>query len=297
MCELPRTALQCAMLIMLVPFAAGAAVTEVPFELGKDHRIYVQGTINGSRPLRFLVDTGASAMAVARHIQQDAKLIIDDQSENTGSDGVTLLDYSTHNAVQIGGVQRPMGAVVIDYTGRPFDAVLGWTFFQGKVLEIDYDRSLLRVHDDVPDLAGYVRANVRWIDNIPAIQVTLGNGSSTFAPRLTLDTGSNGNIDLSYAFGSAHRLQEAFPERLGTSQFSGSAGRKIRAVDVRVPVASISTLQLKGPKASITVDDDGSTDDGTLGSEVLQQFNILLDARSGSIYLRPNRRFVATPAG
>ncbi|VTQ75164.1 PDZ/DHR/GLGF domain-containing protein [Stenotrophomonas maltophilia] len=297
MCELPRTALQCAMLIMLVPFAAGAAVTEVPFELGKDHRIYVEGTINGSRPLRFLVDTGASAMAVARHIQQDAKLVIDDQSENTGSDGVTLLDYSTHNAVQIGGVQRPMGAVVIDYTGRPFDAVLGWTFFQGKVLEIDYDRSLLRVHDDVPDLAGYVRANVRWIDNIPAIQVTLGNGSSTFAPWLTLDTGSNGNIDLSYAFGSAHRLHEAFPERLGTSQFSGSSGRKIRAVDVRVPVASISTLQLKGPKASITVDDDGSTDDGTLGSEVLQQFNILLDARSGSIYLRPNRRFVATPAG
>lgn len=186
MCGLPRTALQYAMLIMLVPFAAGAAVTEVPFELGKDHRIYVEGTINGSRPLRFLVDTGASAMAVARHIEQDAKLVIDDQSENTGSDGVTFLDYSTHNSVQIGGVQRPMGAVVIDYTGRPFDAVLGWTFFQDKVLEIDYDRSLLRVHDDVPDLAGYARANVRWIDNIPAIQVTLGNGSSTFAPWLTL---------------------------------------------------------------------------------------------------------------
>lgn len=62
-------------------------------------------------------------------------------------------------------------------------------------------------------------------------------------------------------------------------------------------MASISTLQLKGPKASITLDDDSSTDDGTLGSEVLQQFNILLDARSGSIYLRPNRRFVANPAG
>ncbi len=60
-----------------------------------------------------------------------------------------------------------MGAVVVDYQGRPFDAVLGWTFFQGKVLEIDYDRSLLRVHDALPDLTGYAQAHVRWIDNTP----------------------------------------------------------------------------------------------------------------------------------
>ncbi len=172
-----RTAFQCTMLILLVAPAAGAAVTDIPFEQGKDHRIYVEGTINGSRPLRFLVDTGASAVAVARRIQQDAKLIIDDRSENTGSDGVTFLDYSTHNVVQVGPVRKPMGAVVVDYQGRPFDAVLGWTFFQGKVLEIDYDRSLLRVHDALPDLTGYTQAHVRWIDNTPAVQVTLGNGS------------------------------------------------------------------------------------------------------------------------
>lgn len=287
---LPRTVFQRTMLIMLVPLSAHAAVTEIPFEQGKDHRIYVEGTINGSRPLRFLVDTGASAMAVARHIQQDAKLVIDDQSENTGSDGVSLLDYSTHNSVQIGGVQRAMGAVVIDYKGRPFDAVLGWTFFQGKILEIDYDHSLLRLHDELPDLAGYVQAKVRWIDNTPAIQVALGNGRDTFAPWLALDTGSNGSIDLTYAFGLSHMLQEAFPERLGTSQFSGSAGRKIRAVDVRVPVVAISALQLKGAKVSVTIDDDDSSGDGTLGSEALQQFNILLDTRSGSIHLRPNHR-------
>jgi len=171
-------------MILLGPLTASAAVTEIPFELGKDHRIYVEGAINGSRPLRFLVDTGASALAVARHVQQDAKLVIDDQSENTGSDGVTFLDYSTHNSVQIGAMRRPMGAVVIDYQGRPFDAVLGWTFFLGRVLEIDYHRSVLRVHDDLPELVGYVRANVRWIDNTPAIQVALSNGSRTFMPCL-----------------------------------------------------------------------------------------------------------------
>ncbi len=287
---LPRTAFQCTMLILLVAPAAGAAVTDIPFEQGKDHRIYVEGTINGSRPLRFLVDTGASAVAVARRIQQDARLVIDDRSENTGSDGVTFLDYSTHNVVQVGPVRRPMGAVVVDYQGRPFDAVLGWTFFQGKVLEIDYDRSLLRVHDALPDLTGYTQAHVRWIDNTPAVQVTLGNGSDVFAPWLALDTGSNGSIDLTYAFGARHHLQQAFPERLGTSQFSGSAGRKIRAVDVRVPVVAISALPLNGAKASITIDDDGSSGDGTLGSETLQQFTIMLDTRSGAIYLRPNRR-------
>ncbi|HEL7748563.1 aspartyl protease family protein [Stenotrophomonas maltophilia] len=293
---IPRAAFRCMVMILLGPLTASAAVTEIPFELGKDHRIYVEGAINGSRPLRLLVDTGASALAVARHVQQDAKLVIDDQSENTGSDGVTFLDYSTHNSVQIGAMRRPMGAVVIDYQGRPFDAVLGWTFFLGRVLEIDYDRSVLRVHDDLPELVGYVRANVRWIDNTPAIQVALSNGSRTFMPWLALDTGSNGSIDLAYAFGATHDLQAAFPERLGTSQFSGSAGRKIRAVDVRVPVATISSLQLKDAKASITLDDDGSGGEGILGSEALQQFNLLLDTRTGSVYLRLNQGTAARTA-
>lgn len=46
---IPRAAFRCMVMILLGPLTASAAVTEIPFELGKDHRIYVEGAINGSR--------------------------------------------------------------------------------------------------------------------------------------------------------------------------------------------------------------------------------------------------------
>ena len=37
----------------------------IPFELGTASRIYVKGSVNGSRPLRFLFDTGATSMVIS----------------------------------------------------------------------------------------------------------------------------------------------------------------------------------------------------------------------------------------
>lgn len=272
--------------------AVSAETIAIPFELGKDHRIYAEGTINHSRPLRFLVDTGADGMAVSVATSELAGMKIDDQSENTGADGTTLVDYSTNNTVALGGASRTLGAAVIDYQNRPFDAVLGWKFFEGSVVEIDYDKKTLFVHGTLPSTAGYTRMNTRWIDNIPAVEVTLHAENASLQAWLSLDTGSNGTIDLGYSYSSRHNLQDVLTKKIGTSQFSGSAGRKIRAVDVRVPSADIQGIRLDQPKVSFTIDEDGSSGDGTIGSEVLRNFNILLDTKTGDVYLRPNGRAV-----
>lgn len=70
-------------------------------------------------PLRFLVDTGADGMAVSVATSELADMKIDDQSENTGADGTTLVDYSTNNTVALGGASRTLGAAVIDVYLRP----------------------------------------------------------------------------------------------------------------------------------------------------------------------------------
>lgn len=275
--------------------SANATPVEIPFEQDKDHRIYVRGSVNRSEPLRFLVDTGADGLALSRAIVPRASVVIDDRTENTGSDGVTTMDYSTRNDVEIGGLHTRMGAVVVDYRNRPFDAVLGWKFFEGKVVEINYDRQQLAVHRSLPDVAGYTRANIRWIDNTPAIEVTLGNGDTVFKPWLALDTGSNGSIDLSHAYSLRHGLVKAFTQKVGTSRFTGSAGNVIRAVDVRVPSASIQGLVIGNAAASFPIDDDASTGDGTIGAGILRQFNMLLDMKTGEVYLRRNQYIGVEP--
>jgi len=278
-----------------ITHAAAAPIT-IPFEQDKDHRIYVRGTINQSPPLRFLLDTGADGLAVSRANQQRASLTVDDHSENTGADGVSILEYSTHNQVRIGGVQRHMGAVLVDYQNRPFDAVVGWMFFAGKIVEINHDSGMLILHAQLPELVGYSSANVRWIDNTPAVEVIVGEGNAMHSAWLTLDTGSNGTLDFNHDFSAGHQLQQVFTRKVGTSRFTGSAGRVVRTVDVRIPSARVAGLSLGQPRASIAIDEDGASGDGTLGAETLRQFNLLLDTRTGAVYLRPNRLAEEAPS-
>lgn len=65
------------------------------------------------------MDTGADDMAVSVATSELADMKIDDQSENTGADGTTLVDYSTNNTVALGGASRTVGAAVIDVYLRP----------------------------------------------------------------------------------------------------------------------------------------------------------------------------------
>lgn len=270
--------------------SATAKPIEIPFEEDKDHRIFVQGTINDSRPLRLLFDTGANEMAVNRALKEDASLVIDEVAENTGSDGVSTLDYSSNNRVRVGGMEARMGAVLVEYRNRPFDAVLGHRFFRDRIVEIDYDRSQLVVHERLPDLAGYVKTKVKMIDDTPVIRLSLTDGKSTVRPWLFFDTGSNGSIDLSYDFSSRHKLKDKFTQVVGTSQYTGSAGNKIRAVDVRIQSAGVAGIDLKQPKISMTIDEDASNGDGIVGSDFIHHFNAIIDLKTGYIYLKPNHR-------
>nr|WP_295379148.1 pepsin/retropepsin-like aspartic protease family protein [Pseudoxanthomonas sp.] len=281
------------LLLLATQFVGQSAIAkpvEIPFEEGKDHRIFVQGTINDSRPLRLLFDTGANEMAVNRALKDEASLVIDDTAENTGSDGVSALDYSSGNLVRAGGMEARMGAVLVEYRNRPFDAVLGHRFFQDRIVEINYDRSRLVVHERMPDLAGYAKAKVKMVDDTPVVRLSLVDGTSTVRPWLFFDTGSNGSIDLSYAFASRHKLKEKFTQVVGTSQYSGSAGKKIRAVDVRIQSAGVAGVDLKQPKISLTIDEDASQGDGIVGSDFIHHFNVIMDLKGGYLYLKPNQR-------
>jgi hypothetical protein len=82
---------------------------------------------------------------------------------------------------------------------------------------------------------------------------------------------------------------EVFTQKVGTSRSTGSAGNVIRAVDVRVPSASIQGLVIGNPAASFPIDDDASAADGTIGAGILRQFNMLLDMKTGEVYLRRNQ--------
>ena len=113
---------------------------------GSDGHFRVAGSING-QPVRFMVDTGASLIAVSDALAQQA-----------GLQGGQVTQFRTANGVRSGRVVAAqsvaVGAFVVSglrvgtgYTGEAAgDALLGQNFLQHFEVQIQRDRMVLRPH-------------------------------------------------------------------------------------------------------------------------------------------------------
>ena len=113
---------------------------------GSDGHFHVAGSING-QPVRFMVDTGASLIAVSDALAQQA-----------GLQGGQVTQFRTANGVRSGRVVAAqsvaVGAFVVSglrvgtgYTGEAAgDALLGQNFLQHFEVQIQRERMVLRPH-------------------------------------------------------------------------------------------------------------------------------------------------------
>lgn len=264
------------------------------FYIGKDNRIHLKGSINGSENLDFIYDTGASSSVITSSlINTKVKMALDGDAQNTGADGVSNLKTSSKNKLEIGNlIWNKVFFLSIDYKNMPFDAVLGWKTFENKIVEIDYEKQKLTLHDKMPDLsAEYSKLEFRFIDGIHYIKCKLlvnGKESETW---FNFDTGSNGTLSIGQKFASENKLTGAM-KKIGISKSIGSAGIEFDNDQVLLPKLKLGNYEMYQISMSIqktTPKETGIREN--IGNSILKRFNTIIDFQNGFIYLKPNTLF------
>jgi predicted aspartyl protease len=304
-------------------FVSGESALAIPFELIDDH-IYLRVPVNGSPPLSFILDTGASrtilslrnAKSFGMELQPvgkveggigaeppDAYLITDAVSFSLP--GVVLSDESVV-ALSLDNTQEcldptadagrgqkvPPAQRGKEDTGRVVDGILGKTFFSSFVVEIDYAGRLINLY--APLSYKYtgrgkslpLEMDPRYI--FARVQVKAPKRSRVTA-RLVVDTGA-GTLSLTKQFAEAHKLLPP-AEKLTASTECGINGS---AKEVAL-VGTLEALQLGGFKLSnpLTVFYQKTTArdyDGLLGGSALRNFKVIFDYSRGRMILEPPRR-------
>jgi hypothetical protein len=133
---------------------ANAPVT-IPFELVTRH-IVVKTSINNSRPLSFVFDTGAKVCVVDSDVAKELSLKLEGQLRVGGAGGDTLPGSFVRDAKwtlaglegfsQPVSISIPLGRLAARF-GHDFDGIIGAEFIQQFVVEVDYEKRVLRLHD------------------------------------------------------------------------------------------------------------------------------------------------------
>jgi predicted aspartyl protease len=258
---------------------AGDEPVQIPFTLGDNDKIYVTGSINGGPPLDLQVDLGAGGTVIKKASVSKVAMSFDESITLRNSDGEHVVPSSSRNVIEIAGLRwEDVPIAVADNMTHREDAIVGNTLFQDRVLAIDYDRMVLAIHDALPDVSGWQRADMILDGVVPFVRGELEAGGHVQAGWFLLDTGAYTSILRHERLSSTSKFRDELRRLLGP--LGGS---------VRGPVVSFGGQSFSGINYSVTRD-KGSADLGVLGNDVLKRLDLVVDNRLGSVYLRPNNR-------
>ncbi|MCE7995157.1 MAG: hypothetical protein HEP71_24470 [Roseivirga sp.] len=263
----------------------------IPFKIGKDHRIHIEGKINNSTKLDFIFDTGANTTIIASTIVGNkVNILIDGETMNKGAGGKNKTPISSLNKLEVGHlVWDSVKIVSINYQDPTFDGVIGWTSFKNKILEIDYNNDVIIIHNKSIEIpSDYKKMETKMIIGLPFIKGSVVMNNKEFVGWFEFDTGSNGSFAISQNFDKKHGISNEM-EITGTSVASGSSGAKWTINNYLLPKLRLGEFEILRVPVSIRSEDPkgvGYLD--ILGNNLLKRFNTIIDFKENIIYLKPN---------
>jgi predicted aspartyl protease len=280
-----------------VPNGEGTPDT-IPFTR-QNERIHVTARINDSEPLELMFDTGADIVALRPSaLSKGAKIALDGSGLNYGFGGATMRQTSRDNRLQVAGLTWDHEPILyFDQQGNESsDGILGYNVFDGKVVEIDYDHSVMIIHDSVPAKADrYAKFPMRFDGALPTVETTINTGRKKYQGWFIIDTGATASLQLKQDFAKAHSLYGAM-ETIGSSTSRGVGSGKVRNEVVLLPELAFGAFilhnvptHLEVPSAEVSV-----SSGCLLGMDVLKRFNTILDYQRNEVYLKPNT-FMSAP--
>ena len=268
----------------------------IPFALGHDNRIYITGRINHSEPLRFFFDNGAdNTIVFPSALQKGLKVQFDDSVQNNGTGGSATRQTSNTNHVELSKLiwENELVMYVGKQLGDHADGTIGYDLFEDKIVEIDFDKMILVIHDRpyrIPDSFARFDMNLNGGD-VPFLATTLVTGKDRFPKLFMFDMGATGCLFLNQRYSATNDLYSKM-KVIGEGSRSGAGDGSLKTQLMLLPELLIGKSVLSDLPVNVQLADAANGSDAEeLGMDVLTRFNIVLDYQNNFIYLKPNHSY------
>ena len=287
-----------------VRWLAAAGRAQLPFEDRARH-VWLKASVNGGPPEEFLFDTGASvtvldsAWAAQHGIRTEGRMQATGAGAAGGASFATLgslrIASASGDGVEVSDVQVAVLDVNPGFAPlfwRRMAGVIGYDVISRFVVTVDYDDSLLVLHDPATFRYEGREAPLPMVMNgtVPALTARLdGQDEGLFR----LDVGSSSTVDLHSPFAKRHGIVP----RLGRTQkvdgvgFGGSFTSEIG----RLRSMNIGPYEWDDPLVSVAHATEGAfaSEDfaGNIGNRILERFRVTFDYERRHVYLEPGRRY------
>jgi hypothetical protein len=263
----------------------------IPFTIGRDNRIYLHGSINNSESIKIMYDTGAEGTGLAKAaINNQVKINFDGNGITSGSGGIIASQTSNINKIQIGNLvwDDELIATVNKKLGLGALAIVGYSLFSDKIVEINYDKKILIIHDEVPDLIGFQKIESKWLSYVPDIKTKIRVGKKEVAVWILFDTGASGTLFVNKEFMTKQKLYGQM-EKLAEAVSTGIGPQSVRNETIVLPEISLINHTFQNLPITVEAESNNISLVGNLiGMDLLKRFNTIIDYQNNAVYFQAN---------
>lgn len=285
---------------VLFPFETDSVV--VPLERSGG-LLFVMVRVNGSAPLRFLLDSGAGANIIARSAADSLGLAVVGEIPVKGIAGYESAGYVQISSLAIGDVElveQTIGAIELppDITNSvgEISGALGYDFFSRLVVTIDfgapqmimYRPAFFNARADQIKKEGVYEFPLEFSGKIPHIDAKLGGTVGKFI----VDLGNNLGIIVHHSFAEGLDALSPPPGATEIGRAAGVGGI-INLVAFELPEFSLGPLRMHNVPAVILAEGQGLSATrkiaGNIGLSFWKDYLLTLDYSSRRLFLSPRR--------
>lgn len=282
-----------------VRFASGNSTVQIPLEID-NNIILMQVRVNGSKPLKFIFDTGASHTAIDSKRVAELGLKTEGQATGTATGGAIQVSYVKGVSLSVSGaeVTNQLIASVPFPTvpGFEFDGVIGYDFINQFVVEIDYLKRIMSLYDPrtytYKGKGGIIPLSLAGRTPLAHTKIIL-EGRAPVGAKLVVDTGGDGTFVINPRLVKKHELVAAMPD-LVQDRGRGLGGEQSRVLG-QVRAVRLGRFVFNNPPVALVLEGEGGGAseeyDGIIGGEIFRRFKVILDYSRNQMILEPNKNF------
>lgn len=248
----------------------------IPFVLTEFNNLKVKAILNNADTLDLKFDSGTTGL-----------LLTNETIKNK-----THLPNTTinNNSLKIGNqTWDSLEIYPVELSGQGTDGRFGWDLFDGKVVEIDYDKNYFIVHSKLQAISKeYSKFAIEYTHTLFCIQGILQMKSKKYKSRFLFDNGYQRTIMLDTSIMN----EQHYPKDLQVIKkviMKNGQGKEIPVITVNNEKLILGKEELLNiPVQLMTMSNPARFTTHILGNEVLKRFNTILDFQNNFVYLKLN---------
>jgi hypothetical protein len=267
----------------------------IPFRITAYNNIILKATLNDRDTVNLMLHTASSDITLTEESTKKLATIhftgaVNDVQSWGG--GGNSSRYSKGNTLNIAGLQWDNVEIWDDQnSGQESDGKIGLNFFNGKVLDFDFEKLQLTVGPTLPHrLKQYEKLQLVSKGTNLFIKGELEVGKESLGTELLLHSGYGGDILLNDAFVQNNKIDQKI-KITSEKKLKDAYGNVLTTQKGLLPVLKLGKLELHNTNVGFFTGTVGRQKISVMGGDILKRFRIIIDASRQTVYLKPNRNF------